>query len=202
MRWATSLLRAGLRRGYVQYVHVVHEAFDCFGSGGWERLRPLIADDNVMTSLETWPDPGPYVGPDASIREYQRLFELFRGIEVSVGNIVSHESWVIAHYRGVIEGDQRAVPTELRFTGVDRFAGDRFAESRYRLDRDAALSAAGLLGKKKPPAVEGGATTGGDALANITGGHKDRHRIKASAGLAVECGVSHRGEVSRPVANV
>ena len=94
-----------------------------------------------MTPLETWPDPGPYIGPDASIREYQRLFDLFRGIEVSVSNIVSHESWVIAHYRGVIEGDE---PVEMEFTGVNRFADDQFAESHYRLERDKALAAAGL----------------------------------------------------------
>lgn len=133
-----------VRGGYAQYVHLVHEAFDCFGSGDWERLRLLIADDNVMTPPEIWPDPGPFIGPDASITEYQRLFELFRGIEVSVSNIVSHESWVIAHYRGVVEGDEQTEPTELEFTGVHRFAGDQFAESHYRLDRDAALAAAGL----------------------------------------------------------
>ena len=105
-----------VRRGYVQYVQLVHEAFGCFGSGDWERLRPLVADDNVMTPPEIWPDPGPSIGPYASIGEYQRLFE----------------------------GDQQAVPTELQFTGVHRFAGDQFAESHYRLDRDAALAAAGL----------------------------------------------------------
>ena len=96
-----------------------------------------------MTPLETWPDPGPYVGPDASIREYRRLFELFRGIDVSVSNIVSHESWVIAHYRGVIEGEG-VEGRELEFTGVHRFENDLFVESHYRLDRDAALAAAGL----------------------------------------------------------
>ena len=97
-----------------------------------------------MTPLETWPEPGPFIGPDASIREYQRLFQLFRGIVVSVGNIVSHEHWVIAHYRGVIEGDAPGMPVELQFTGVHRFEGEQFVESHYRLNRDAALAAAGL----------------------------------------------------------
>ena len=131
-------------RGYVQYVQLVHEAFDCFDSDDWDRLRTLIADDNVMTPPEIWPDRGPFIGPDASVREYQRLFELFRGIEVSVSDIVSHESWVIAHYRGVIEGDDSGRPAELEFTGVHRFENGLFAESHYRLDRDAALAAAGL----------------------------------------------------------
>lgn len=133
-----------VKRGHVQYVHLVHEAFECFDNGDWDRLRPLIAEDNVMTPLETWPDPGPYIGPDASITEYQRLFQLFLGIDVSVGDIVSHESWVIAHYRGVIEGDEPGMPVELQFTGVHRFENDLFAESHYRLDRDTALAAAGL----------------------------------------------------------
>ncbi len=96
-----------------------------------------------MTPPEIWPDPGPFIGPDASIREYQRLFEMFRGIDVSVSNIVSHESWVIAHYRGGMEGEG-VEPQELQFTGVHRFEDDLFVESHYRLDRDKALSAAGL----------------------------------------------------------
>ena len=33
-----------VRRGYVQYVHLVHEAFECFDTGEWDRLRPLIAE--------------------------------------------------------------------------------------------------------------------------------------------------------------
>ena len=88
--------------------------------------------------------PGPCIGPEASIREYQRLFQMFRGIEVSVGNIVSHDSWVIAHYRGVMEVEVPDFPKQLEFTGVHRFEDGLFAESHYRLDRDAALAAAGL----------------------------------------------------------
>ncbi len=133
-----------LQEGYVQYVQLVHEAFECFDTGEWDRLRPLIAVDNVMTPPELWPDPGPYIGPDASIREYQRLFEMFRGIEISVSNIVSHDHWVIAHYRGVMEVEMPDFPKELEFTGVHRFEDGLFAESHYRLDRDAALAAAGL----------------------------------------------------------
>ncbi len=97
-----------------------------------------------MSPLETWPEPGPFIGPEASIREYQRLFDLFRGIGISVSHIVSHESWVIAHYRGVIEGEEPGMPIEFEFTGVHRFEGEQFAESHYRLDRDTALAAAGL----------------------------------------------------------
>jgi ketosteroid isomerase-like protein len=128
-------------RGYVQ---LVHEAFDCFDRGDWDRLRPLIAEDNVMTPLEIWPDPGPFVGPDESIREYRRLFELFRGIKVSVSDIVSHEEWVVAHYSGVMRVEVPDVPKELDFVGVHRFQKDRFVESHYRLDRDAAFTAAGF----------------------------------------------------------
>ena len=128
-------------RGYVQLVQV---AFECFDRGDWDRLRPLIASDNVMTPLEVWPDPGPFIGPEASIREYKRLFEMFRGIEVSVSGIVSHEAWAIGHYRGAMEIGRPDLPKELEFTGVHRFENDLFAESHYRFDRDAALAAAGI----------------------------------------------------------
>lgn len=133
-----------VQRGYVQYVQLVHEAFECFDTGDWDRLRPLIAKDNMMSPPEIWPDPGPYIGPEESIREYKRLFSMFRGIEVSVSRIVSHEDWVIAHYDGVMEVEVPDLPKELEFTGVHRFANGLFVESHYRIDRDAALAAAGL----------------------------------------------------------
>src|SRR3954452_24801277 len=95
---------------YRGYVDLVNEAFSCFDSGDWDRLRPLIAADNVMTPLEMWPEPGPYIGPEASIEEYKRLFQLFRGIEVTVNGIVSHEDCVVAHYRGVMEVEVPGLP--------------------------------------------------------------------------------------------
>jgi hypothetical protein len=128
-------------RGYVQ---LVHEAFDCFDRGDWDRLRPLIAPDNVMTPLEIWPDPGPFIGPDESIREYRRLFQMFRGIEVTVSGIVSHEAWAIGRYSGVMEVEIPDLPREIQFVGAHHFQNDLFAESHYRFDRDAALAAAGI----------------------------------------------------------
>jgi hypothetical protein len=130
-------------RGYVQ---LVQDAFDCFDLGDWDRLRPLIAPDNVMTPLEIWPDPGPFIGPDESIREYRRLFQMFRGIEVTVSGIVSHEAWAVGRYRGTLEVEvpDLDLPRELRLTGVHRFENNLFAESHYRFDRDAALAAAGV----------------------------------------------------------
>jgi ketosteroid isomerase-like protein len=125
-------------------VQLVREAFRCFDSGDWEKLRTLIAPDAVMTPLEIWPDPGPFIGPEASIREYQRLFQLFRGIEVSVNTLVGHDEWAVAHYRGAGAESEPGLPDELEFTGVHRFENDLFAESHYRLDRDTALAAAGL----------------------------------------------------------
>jgi hypothetical protein len=36
------------------------------------------------------------------------------------------------------------LPKELEFVGVHRFENDRFVESHYRIDRDAAFAAARL----------------------------------------------------------
>jgi hypothetical protein len=128
-------------RGYVQ---LVHEAVGCFQRQEWAELQAMIAPDAVMTPIENWPDPGPFVGPEVSIREYKRLRELFEGIEVSVSDVVSHEEWVVARYRGVSEPGETDEPVEMEFTGVHRFEELLFAESHYRFDRDAALAAAGL----------------------------------------------------------
>ena len=128
-------------RGYVQ---LVHEAVGCFQREDWDGLQAMIAPHAITTPMENWPDPGPFVGPEVGIREYKRLRELFRGIEISVSDVVSYEEWVVARYRGVSDSSETDEPVELEFTGVHRFAGNLFAESHYRFNREAALAAAGL----------------------------------------------------------
>ena len=134
-----------------------------------------------MTPPEFWPDPGPFIGPDASIREYRRLFEMFRGIEVTVSDIVSHEAWAIGHYRGVmeIEVPEPGLPESSEFTGVHRFENDLFAESHYR---SIATRPSPPRALKKAPGGRG------------RGDHRGRRfgqPMCASAILAEVCGVSH-----------
>lgn len=126
------------------YVQLVNEAVRCFQHEDWDGLQGMIAPDAITTPIENWPEPGPFVGPSVGIREYKRLRELFRGIEISVSDVVSYEEWVVARYRGVSDPSETDEPVELEFIGVHRFEGNLFAESHYRFDRDAALAAAGL----------------------------------------------------------
>ena len=125
-------------------VELVHDAVDFFLRGDWESLGALIAPDAVLTPLEGWPEPGPFVGPEAHIREYRRLAEAAGRTEiVSVNDVVGHEDWVVAHFRAV-DDEAGLVNLSTGFTVVHRLEAGLFAESHYRFDRDAALAAAGL----------------------------------------------------------
>jgi hypothetical protein len=129
-----------MRRGNVD---LVLEAVGCFERKDWDGLSVLIAPDAVMTPLEIWPDPGPFIGVEASIREYKRLVEVAGRIDISVSDVVSHEAWVVGHYRNLSDESVDGAPVG-EFTGVHRFEDRQFAESHYRFDRNAALAAAGL----------------------------------------------------------
>jgi ketosteroid isomerase-like protein len=125
-------------------VELVHEAVDCFRREDWEGLGALIAPDAVMTPFEGWPDPGPFLGREAHIREYKRLADAIRRTEiVSVDDVVGYEDWVVVHFRSIGEESEGDIPVG-EFIAVHRFEAGLFAESHYRFDRDAAFAAAGL----------------------------------------------------------
>jgi hypothetical protein len=125
-------------------VAIVVEGARCFERRDWRRLGTLIADDARMTPLENWPEPGPFVGRTANLREYQRLIESFESTEITITDCNDQDDWVVARYLWVMAGTGSGVPAEITFSGAHRISGGEFVESHFRVDHDAVLEAAGL----------------------------------------------------------
>src|SRR5437764_13584885 len=56
-------------------VEVVRAAFDAWNAGDMDALRQLYHPDAIVRSPEGWPEPGPFVGREAVMREFEQLRE-------------------------------------------------------------------------------------------------------------------------------
>ena len=53
-------------------VEVVRAFFEAWNAGDMDALRELHDPDAIMRTPEGWPEPGPYVGRDAVMRQFQQ----------------------------------------------------------------------------------------------------------------------------------
>ena len=56
-------------------VEVMKAAFDAWNAGDMDAFRELLAPDVVMRLPEGWPEPGPYVGREAVMRQGEQQRE-------------------------------------------------------------------------------------------------------------------------------
>jgi ketosteroid isomerase-like protein len=58
-------------------VEVVRRAFEAWNAGDMERLRDLYDPDVIVRGPPGWPEPGPFVGRDAVMRQFQQVRDTF-----------------------------------------------------------------------------------------------------------------------------
>jgi ketosteroid isomerase-like protein len=56
-------------------VEVVRAVFEAWNAGDMDALRELYHPDVIARSPEGWPEPGPFVGRDALMRQWEQMRE-------------------------------------------------------------------------------------------------------------------------------
>jgi ketosteroid isomerase-like protein len=59
-------------------VEIVRAFFEAWNAGDMDALREMYDPDIIVRMLEDWPEPGPFVGPDAVMRQWQQARNLGR----------------------------------------------------------------------------------------------------------------------------
>jgi ketosteroid isomerase-like protein len=59
-------------------VEIVRAGFDAWNAGDMEALRELYDPNVIMRPIEGWPEPGPFVGRDAVIRQWKQQRDAFQ----------------------------------------------------------------------------------------------------------------------------
>jgi SnoaL-like domain len=126
-------------------VQVVLEGIRRFESFDLDGITHLWHRDSRITGPEGWPEPGPFEGREAVIRQFRRLAgDWGRQRVADVEVIADPEDWVVVTFRWEVEGDKSGADTAASFVAAYRVNGRRMSEAHFRWTPEQALEAAGF----------------------------------------------------------
>jgi ketosteroid isomerase-like protein len=124
-------------------VEAVRRSYEAYNAGDLATLRDGLHPDIVMYHLEGWPEPGPSLGPDAVMREYEQLREAWRGEDsVEHGELIEAGDHVLS--KDVWRGSGTGPDAVMEFTSIFTFREGKVITIRRFWDHDEALEAVGL----------------------------------------------------------
>jgi len=110
-----------------------------------DRMATLWDSQARVTPAPGWPEPGPFVGREAIIQQFERLFadwseNRFEEIEVAADS----GDWVIATWVWVARGAASELEMRSNLAATFRVQNGKVAEAHFGWNREEALEAAGL----------------------------------------------------------
>jgi ketosteroid isomerase-like protein len=142
-------------------VEVVWRATEAFNR------RELLLDDLdpevEWVEDQRFPGAESFHGPAGVERSVKKWWDAWSEITMELTEVIDLGDRVVIAGRSHARGHGSDVSVTAQFGGIYEFRGGKVVRVQIFGGRAEALEAAGLETKKVPPAVEGGATAGGDA---------------------------------------
>ena len=124
-------------------VEIAKAAIEAWNAGDMDAFRELYDPDIIMRPPERWPEPGPFVGREAVMREWEQTRETWDNdiVEPISDFIDAGDRVVVRHvWRGVGKGPESNIET----TNVWTIRKGRIYYQEFFWDHDEALEAVGL----------------------------------------------------------
>ncbi len=100
-------------------VEIVQAGFEAWNAGNMDGLRELYHADVIVRAPEGWPEPGPFVGREAVIRQFEQLRETWDADTTEpVGDFIDDGERVAVRtvWRGAGHGPESAIEFTIVFT--------------------------------------------------------------------------------------
>jgi len=126
-------------------VEVVRAAFDAWNAGDMAALREMYDPDITWRPQENWPEPGPYIGRDAVMRQLSQMRETWDADTLDpISDLIDMGERVAVRviWRGAGHGPE----SNIEVTGVYTVRNGRIVGIEFFWDHAEALKAAGLEG--------------------------------------------------------
>jgi ketosteroid isomerase-like protein len=123
-------------------VEVVKAAFDAWNAGDMDRLRDMYDPNVVLHMVPGWPEPGPYAGREAVMRQFAQLREAWDADVVEPISFVDVGDRVVV--RQIWRGFGRGPDANIDLTIICTFRQGRVVSLEYFRDHADALKAVGL----------------------------------------------------------
>ncbi len=124
-------------------VEVVRALLEAWNSGDMEAVSENLASDVIARPPEGWPEPGPFVGREAVMRQWERVREAFTSdtLELTTDAIdLGHRVLARVVWRGVGHGPESA----MKWTNLVTVRSGKVTVIEYFWEHAQALEAAGL----------------------------------------------------------
>ena len=124
-------------------VEIVRRGFEVWNTGDMDALRELYDPGIVWRPAEGWPEPGPYVGREAVMRQLEQLRETWDTDSFElISDFIDDGDRVAVRFiwRGVGRGPE----SNIEGTGVYAVRNGRIFSIEFFWDHAEALEAAGL----------------------------------------------------------
>jgi ketosteroid isomerase-like protein len=124
-------------------VEVVRAAYETWNAGDMDAYRELYDPGVVVRGLEGWPEPGPYVGREAVMRQWEQMREAWTADAVEpIGDFIDAGDRVVV--RQVWRGAGHGPDMNMEMTNVFVVRNGRIVYQEFFWDHAEALEAAGL----------------------------------------------------------
>jgi N-acetylglutamate synthase-like GNAT family acetyltransferase len=121
------------------------EAASRLTAGDFDGFAELLTPDVTTSGVEGWPEPGPFTGRDAVVRQFRRIVADFEAQRFSDFEVVAEErDWSVLEYRWHVRGVGSQAETHFDFAVAVRVNDAHLAEMHFRRTREGALAAAGM----------------------------------------------------------
>jgi ketosteroid isomerase-like protein len=123
-------------------VEVVKAAFDAWNAGDMDRLRDMYDPNVVMQTVADWPEPGPYVGREAIMRQWEQMRATFDADALELIDFIDSGDRVAVRliWRGAGQGPE----LNMEMTNVLTVRNGRIVGLEYFWDHTKALATMGL----------------------------------------------------------
>jgi ketosteroid isomerase-like protein len=100
-------------------VEVARDVFAAWNAGDMAALRDLYDPDVIVRMAENWPEPGPYVGREAVMRQWEQIRETWDSDALeAIGDFIDAADRVVVRhiYRGAGHGPESNMELTVVFT--------------------------------------------------------------------------------------
>ena len=124
-------------------VELVRRSFDARNAGDMDAFRELHDPDVLARMVEVWPEPGPFVGREAVMREFQRLRETWDAERLEpISDFIEAGNQVAVRF--IWHGVGRGPDASIEMTYVATLRKGKIHSIEYFWDHAEALEAAGI----------------------------------------------------------
>ncbi len=121
---------------------ITRRALAAWNAGDMDALRETYDPDVIMRAPKGWPEPGPFIGREAVMRQFEQLRGTWDADAVEVTSFVDAGDRVAARY--IWHGVGHGPDANLELTYVATFRKGKIFDVEFFWDHAEALEAAGL----------------------------------------------------------